>query len=799
MALKIKHKTLQAIFLQICKGRGDAIVYHTGFRRLTYSYAQFEDLCYRMITLLRKQGIKKGDRVMIWGFNGPEWLVAFWGCVLGGVIVVPHDFRADEALGKKFIKRAGVRLSIQSKLRPRLHKHCLYLEDLFYSLEGLARGRIVKVGGSAVVEIVYTSGTTGEPKGVVLTHHNIAVNLAQLHQMYSDGKVVFLSLLPLSHMFEQAIGMLFPLFHHGTIVYVKQVSKPVLREVLSREPIEVIVLVPRLLELLLFGRKIPFVDWALIHQVPLWVRRLLFAPVHRRIGKQFKFFVIGGAPLSHESELRVDALGLELLQGYGLTETGPVLSCNFPGNKKLGTVGQIVPGVLVKFLDDEILVTGPNIFKGYYQDKKRTKETFWKGWFRTGDLGKLEDGFLKLLGRKKDMIVLSSGLNVYPQDIEGVVKLVPGVKDCVVLGMPSKKGEIPVGVVLLKKRRDMSEILEQANARLKGVTLEDIIVWPFPDFPRTSTLKPKRFEMLDYLLKHKKPVSLQTPKGSVEQILSGLTHKHIAATSQLEKDLGLSSLDRMELVGRVQESLGVELPEDKISGDLTVRALISLVEQHKGIKKPGLQRWSQSSLSRGIRFLGLQLFIFPIVRYFCNVTVTGKGNLKGLQEPVIFVCNHQSHFDLPVLYSVLEQRGRIAAAAWAEYFQRKGFYGRFAYYFTCLIFNTYMFPQTTGFRQAMKHTGLLIDDNWNIFLFPEGSRSFTEKLLPFQKGIGFLAKEMRVQIVPIHIRGLVGVLPKTNHWPKKGDVSVHIGKPIAFADESIVALTKKVEKAIKEL
>jgi len=456
----------------------------------------------------------------------------------------------------------------------------------------------------------------------------------------------------------------------------------------------------------------------------------------------------------------------------------------------------------MKIEKGEILVKGESVFLGYFKNPEKTKESFSHGWFRTGDLGFFDDeGFLYIQGRKKDMIKTSSGINIYPEDIEAVLKRCKGVKDACVLGLPTKKGET-IHAVLLLEKGSPAEIIAEANKQLdEAQKITNYSLWPLPDFPRTPTMKIKKFEVLAALQKEQKKITI--PISPIQEILAQFTNKKITSHATLQ-DLGLSSLDRVELASQLEQKLLQDIDENELRTETTVQQVEELLGKRE--KSLHIRRWTRWSLVQILRIFMQHLFFFPIIALFCKRKIIGKENLAEIKAPVIFVANHESHLDTPALLMSLPFSfcTKIAPAAWEEYFFAEHkewwmkFWQVFTYNFTTLFFNVFMFPQTKGFRKALRYAGELIDENWNLLVFPEGARS-TGKMLPFKEGIGFLAKEMHVQIVPVRLRGLSAVLPSKKWWPTPGNLTVTIAKPLQFTTESIVDITKKVEDAVRRL
>ncbi|MBW2996655.1 AMP-binding protein, partial [Candidatus Woesearchaeota archaeon] len=381
------------------KGDRIAVVDRKEYRRFNYSYDQLHNLCLRFASFLKQNNVKKGDKIIVWSYNGIEYAVIMLGAFLSGVVVVPIDLRSNIDFVRKIQKQVDAKLIFQTKFKPK-SKKSIFVEELLDDLEEVKASKIsTKIDGNDIAEIVYTSGTTGEPKGVILTHKNFVANLNALNQLEKIRKNFrFLSVLPLSHVFEQVIGFFIPLSNKATIVYIRTLKASALFGAFQEEKITNTVIVPRLLELIRSGilqrvknEKLFLALIKGIGKLPITLRKILLWKLQEKFGN-IKYFMVGGAVLDPELEKFYENIGIPILQGYGLTETSPVLTTNILLDRKVGCVGRIVPGVELKIEEGEVLAKGDSITQGYYKNPKKTKELFKDGWLRTGDLGELKEG-----------------------------------------------------------------------------------------------------------------------------------------------------------------------------------------------------------------------------------------------------------------------------------------------------------------------------------------------------------------------------------------------------------------------
>ncbi|MBW2992283.1 AMP-binding protein [Candidatus Woesearchaeota archaeon] len=814
--------TLIDYFNQFAKKEGDAFSYRTGFRSFKIPYKELYNKVLQFAAHLEKNKIKKGDKLLIWSYNSPEWVICFFACVIKGIIVIPVDFRSNKEFAAKLKKLTDAKAILCSKFKqPNLKIKTFYAEDFDLYLNNKESWPI-KANENDLVEIVYTSGTTGAPKGVMITHKNLVSNINSIKKLiHIDESFTFLSALPLSHLFEQTTGMLVPLVSGSKIIYITSLKASSIFEAFEEENITNMILVPRLLKL--FADKIKDevkkrkkegifnLLLSTAKNLPFKSRKILFCSIHKRFGKKFRYFVVGGATFDPELEKFWNLLGFKVVQGYGLTETSPVISCNQPEDFRLGSIGKIIPGVKVELSkNNEILVQGDNVFKGYYKDPKKTKKVFINDWFNTEDLGYFKDNFLYLHGREKDMIVTSEGINIYPEDIETLLNQEKGVKDSCIVGLPTKEGEIVYAVLLLEKNIDPKNIIEKINSKLDtNKQIKDYSIWPYEDFPRTTTLKIKKNIVLETIQKKAvKKAPVTTKHSKLYELIARTTRydiNKIKPNSKLHLDLGLGSIDRVELTNLLEQEFNIDFDEELIGKNTTVKEVEKFIEERKISKKRPFRKFILNKFFILTRLIVYYLILLPIITLFARIKISGKENLKQLKEPAIFVSNHQSHFDILSIMRALPIKIRIklATAAFEEYFFKdnsyKNFHGWWTYQLGTTLLNLYPIPQTRNPRKSIEHTGKLLDKGFNILLFPEGHRTKDGKIHEFMNGIGLIAYHMKAPIIPVKIEGLFDILPIGRYFPKHGKATIKVGKPMKIKETSFIEITKKIEKSVREL
>ncbi len=433
--------TLIDFFHDFSRTRGEFLVYDDGFRSRSWSYTETTQRARELAGRLDALGLKSGDAVVFWSENRPEWIAAFWACLLRGIVVVPIDYRSsnDFLLRVSRIVSAkliliGQEVSLREVPGPPIWK----LHELEWADTEPAPLTPVAIGRDTVAEIIFTSGATADPKGVVITHGNVLANIVPVEKEVLKYRkwgtpfypIRFLNLLPLSHMFGQAMGTFVPPMLGGVVVFMRGYNPLDIVAQVKKRRISVVVSVPKILDVLREHILRVAPEAASPSPARHWIRRWWhFRRIHRIFGLKFWAFVVGAAPLDASLEAFWGELGFVVVQGYGLTETAPIVSLNNPFWTKKGSVGRAMAGVEVKIAPDgEILVRGENVTKGYFNAPDETAKAFEGGWFHTGDIGEVgPGGDIFIRGRKKEMIVTPEGLIVFADVVERVLIQIAGV------------------------------------------------------------------------------------------------------------------------------------------------------------------------------------------------------------------------------------------------------------------------------------------------------------------------------------------------------------------------------------
>ncbi|HUT25020.1 MAG TPA: AMP-binding protein [Sumerlaeia bacterium] len=816
------------------RGSQCALKYFNGFRVFAHSYADLHDLILRCAAWLRLHGISKGERALIWAPNSPEWVVVFGACAISGAVLVPLDARHRAGFVEQVAWETGARLMIRSRQAPvaNLGIPSLPVESLFHELRRVPPLKdTIDVGPDDWLEIVYTSGTTGRPKGVILTHGNVSANVTgALDALKPDPSYHLLSVLPLSHLLEQTGGLWTLLAAGGSILYLRALKPSALLEAFRRESITAMIVVPRLLALLKSRIESEFerrgMSWYLqgglraARRLGRPWRKLLFYPVHRRFNTGFHFFICGGAALDPAVEDFWEAIGFEALQGYGLTETSPILTVSRPGRSRIGSVGFPLDRVEIRLGEgNEIRARGPNVFQGYYKQPEATQAAFEGGWYKTGDVGEFDgDGFLYVRGRKKDVIVTSDGLNIYPEDIEQVLNAAPGVKESCVMGAGENQDQVHAALLLQDGNVDPRQCIRQANSLLPPEQqIAQFTVWPEEEFPKTTTLKIKRAEVRERIASagpmrvaglpsdRKPDLSVTSLEGMLAEA-SGAPVEDLRPESRLGQDLGLTSIEIMELVLRLEEEFRTDISDDLVTSETTVGQLKGIIESRQPTSTDQeFRRWTRARPFQLLRGVFEWVVMRPLLRAFCQVHCTGLENVATLQSPCLIVSNHTSHVDTPLIQTRLPSRigRRTCPAAWKEYFDGRGrplhvkAALRLAWEMTTIFLNIFPFPQTSGYRRSMAYAGELADAGWSVLFFPEGARRQDGELGEFYSGVGVMARNLRLPILPVAVRGGEKVLPRGRAIPRRGPVWIAFGKPFSPEEDSSEAMARRIHQEVR--
>jgi long-chain acyl-CoA synthetase len=828
--------TLIDFFKDVVTERGDFLVYDDGFKRRSFSYERVGRAARGFAARLAAAGVAKDDKVILWAENRPEWIACYWGCLLVGAVAVPIDYRSSP----EFVARVGgivhARLALvgdevdaAAALLSSSGIPCWALVDFDWTADG--PWPAVPISRDDVTQIIFTSGATAEPKGVVIRHRNVLANVVPVEREVRKYRgyarpfspIRFLNLLPLSHMFGQSMATSVPPMLGGTVIFTKSFNPHDLIRLIRSRRISVVVCVPKMLDVL---REHARRAWPEVADTGTWSipgRWWHFRRAHLAFGPKFWAFVVGAAPLAPDLEAFWRKLGFAVVQGYGLTETAPIVTLNHPFRTSAGSVGTPIGGVDIRIAEDgEILVRGENVTSGYYTADASAaggSALDADGWLHTGDIGERDaQGRVFIKGRKKEMIVRPDGLNVFPEDVERVLNAVPGVTDSAVVGLAAGGDERVHAVVVAPEGADLDAIVHVANTRLQDhQRIQGISRWPAAELPRTEgTRKLKRREVRAWLAGGTRTTTSGRTDDSLEGLLARFTGGRAVSGETTLEGLGLSSLDRVELMVALEDRFQTRIDEARFAEAVSVAELQQLLSAPPpaadAAEPVEFPTWNRTWPARVVRRVSLAAWILPLARLFAHMKVKGLEHVRALEGPVIFAANHQSHLDVPVILAALpgSVRARVAPAMAKEFFKahffpaahtwRQRLTNSLNYYLAALFFNAFPIPQReAGARQTLAYIGELTGSGWSVLIFPEGVRSNDATITPFRGGIGLIGSRLDVPVIPVRVEGVNQVLHATWKMARPGRVRVAFGRPLRLRGEDYPALAHQVESAVRAL
>jgi long-chain acyl-CoA synthetase len=850
----VRRDTLVDFFADLISIRGEFLVFDDGYKRRGHTYEEVGRAARGFAARLQAAGFRQGDKVVFWGENRPEWLACFWGCLISGVVVVPIDYRSSAEFVLKVAGIVASRLVLVGDDVPAVGDVAgltqWRLDDLDWRTDGPMPA--VTVTRDDITQIIFTSGATAEPKGVVIRHRNVLANIVPVEREVMKYReyarpfhpIRFMNLLPLSHMFGQSMATNVPPMVRGTVIFTRSFNPHDIIRLIKSRRVSVLVCVPKILDVLRehLLRAMPESQEPPPAGISIPGRWWRYRHVHSALGMKFWAFVVGAAPLPPDLEEFWRRMGFAVIQGYGLTETAPIVTLNHPFKTSRGSVGTPIAGVDIKIADDgEILVRGENVTSGYYEpanpkaqipnpksqslepraqslEPKASAVYDADGWFHTGDIGGLdEQGRLFIRGRKKEMIVTPEGLNVFPEDVERAVNEVAGVRESAVIGVAEGAQERVHAVVVVDSGVDPNVVIRQANTRLQDhQRIRTISVWPGAELPRTEgTKKLKRAAIRDWVAAGGQPLAA-SQGDTLEALIGRFTRGRDVSGATTLEELGLSSLERVELMVALEDRFQTRIDESRFSDAASIADLKQLVAEApaaEAVEEPlDFPTWNRRQPVRLIRRLSHATWIVPLTRLFAYARVDGLSNLTNLEGPVVFASNHQSHMDVPVILSALpgRWRSRVATAMLKEFFAahfhpeqhtwRQWFTSSLNYYNACFFFNTFPIPQReAGARHTLQYIGEVAGSGMSILIFPEGVRSPTGEMKPFRAGIGMIASRLDLPVVPVKIQDVDRLMPVGSTFVRPGRVRVAFGAPLRLRGDDYAALAARVEEAVRAL
>jgi long-chain acyl-CoA synthetase len=830
----VRHGSLAEYFRSDSRpAREVAVVWHTGFRTDRWTYGTLLSVASQFARELETRSISKGDRVLIWGGASGEWLAAFLGCLLRGAVSVPMDAIASPEFARRVADDAKVKLAVAARDRPALEGiPTIILEDLRASVGVHVQSPYPppKLTRDDILEIVFTSGTTAEPRGVVLTHGNLLSGLEPIETEIAKYRryerlfhpLKLLNLLPPSHVFGQILGIFIPQILGGTTIFLDSIRPGEVAATIRRERVSVLVTVPRLIESLrdklerdlqAEGKLEEFYfDINAAEKESFLKRWWRFRKIHSRFGWKFWALISGGAALRSEEEKFWGRIGYAVIQGYGLTETASLISVNHPFQLGEGSIGKVLPGQEVKLDENgELLVRGENVAAGYWKSGHLTPLGE-GGWFRTGDFAERDvEGRLYFRGRQKNVIVTPEGMKVYPEDLESELRKDRSIRDCVVLGLDMKgDGNAEAcAVLLLRESTGDANAVAEAAVRTANQSLASYqqirrwYVWKDQDFPRTPTQKPLLGKIREVVTADAGRPESAASSTALSDLISKITHKRpgeLSGGSDLSADLNLSSVDRVELMSALEDRYQVDLSEARFAEAKTVgdvERLLAAPSAPSPVKEFVYPRWAVRWPVRALRFAIYYALTWPATKILAAPRVRGRARVKPADGPFLVVCNHVTYLDVGFVLAGLPfgVRHGLATAMDGERLAAmrrppqdsslpRRALERLKYFLVVALFNVFPLPRRSGFRESFSYAGELIERGESVLIFPEGELTSDGSIAPFRSGIGLLASQLKVPVVPVRIEGLFAVRQAHKRMARPGTVRVTIGEPVTFPPEA---------------
>lgn len=826
-------------------------------------------------TIFKKYAIAKNDHVAFIMHNSLSWIEAFLACTHIGAVIIPLNPELEQKELRFLLSSCEPKIIFtdeKSASPVRAIAQELSLKTLVLDSKDIKKQKeqIEKYGngetihqGSDVACIIYTSGTTASPKGVQLTHENFLANIISLQKLRfivpEDRIICFL---PLHHAYPLMATFLLPLLTGASLSLSASLDQKEIMRCIQQTNATILVGVPRLFVLLKEKiekgiRELPFSTQRLLAAalaIASWLRKgihincapFILAEVHKQFGKKLRCLISGGAKLDEGVARQFHAWGFTLLEGYGLTETAPVISFNTPAKYKIGSAGQPIPGVSVQIHQPdesgcgEIIVQGNNVTIGYYKDRALTAQRIKNNWFFTGDIGRLDrQGFLYVYQRIDDTIVLSTGKKINPAEIEAHYEQSPFIKEVCVFALGDARAAATTLAAIVRpdyeqlhaqkiyqikdKMRWEIEHLSIHLASHKHITTYTIATEPFA---RTELGKLKRYLVQQAYQKQSRdttsPLLSQEEKTLLADPLCKKAYdflcqeakKEVHLSDNLELDLGFDSLQQITLLAEFENMAGtIGFKEEDFASFLTVKDVLLKLKSIAPDRLPGAQSethalpatWAerlsqpikdetkravalrQNVLQKTLNILFLSVFRFVFLLFF-RVTVQGTHNLPR-QGPMIICANHTSYLDGPLLFCFLPSPCILDT----YFLGLKAYFDHFLIAWAKKLFRFISIDTNMEVAESLQLCTYVLKSGKNLCIFPEGRRSLTGALQPFKKGIGLLIEEANVTVIPVYINGAFQAWPAYRIFPAPHTITIRIGEPVRLQALSAKATTESID------
>jgi len=842
-------ETLQDLVAVLpARGKRRAVGLRLDFGVRWWSYRELYEAACGAAALLRDRGVGRGERVLLWSANRPEWTACLLGAALRGAVVVPLDEGASCEQARRIAREVDAVLVLHGEEQdgPALGVPAASM-DAIRPVAGARHDTVaVPVEPDAEAVILFTSGTTMRPKGVVLSHRNVAVQLTAFGRAVGFarfGRMKMMVLAPLSHSQGLLLGICIPLWVGVTVLYSGSIEPTHLVRAIRDNRVTFLSTVPRVAQTLgatlrrmpLSGRRGGTIDSRMARARLGFLQGLVLKRnVHHLLGNQFRALFIGGADLAKSDEDFWRRAGCLVTQGYGLTETAAIVSVNSPWGGRAGSIGTPLPHLDVDLAPDgEIIVRGPNVAARYIGGESGDAGALGDGVLRTGDLAvRDEHNRLYFVGRKKDVIVTSEGFNVHPDEVETVLREIRGVRDAVVMGQ-EREGTVGVhAVLLLEDGADVGRIVQRANREVEShQVIRSWSVYPDEDFPRTSLLKVRRRDVVERM-RNWAPEE-DEPALTLEAILAlgdrkrrlRLLAAHLATTSARNhagdrhptlRELGLTSLETVELLSLIEARTGVPLDRVAVSAEADLGDLATLVTTHDASAVAereqlpvGPPRWARRPGGRLLRRTA-QPFIAQAwaLRWGRPIASRPPGRLDVSGPIIVAVAPHRHYHDGFAVYLALPAAVRrrlvvvtnyrfdeASAPTRAEGRRRRARVRLMYRLILPLSFDFVILPHSGTTRYGLYDLGRHIDRGSSPLTFPKGLFLSPDDLRRHDPGVAMIAIETQTPVLPVWLVDNDGF-----DEGRRRRVGVRIGSPIPVTQATTrEELIGGIESAWEEL
>jgi len=775
---------------------------------------------------------KNIEKVAIFSENRPEWIYAFYSAWYNSALVVPIDFLSSAADAAYILNDCRPELlfagkSVSATLAKMYGKlefkpEIIYFEDVRLTGDTIYSEWDFHPIEDKTAAIIYTSGTTGSPKGVMLSFKNISANIKAVTEDYpiftSDRPV--LMLLPLHHIFPLAGSMVAPLKAGGCVVMSPSMQSSDIIETLKAHPVRIMIGVPRLYELLYKGIKAK-IDAKAIGRLFFRIVKLsrskrlakkIFKKVHAGLGGELEIMVSGGAALNKTVGQFFDTLGFDVMEGFGMTEASPMITFPRPGKVVIGTAGQALPGLKVEIREGEVVAKGPNIMQGYYKRPEETAEVLRDGWLYTGDLGEIDSkGYLRITGRKKEIIVLPNGKNVNPVELEQKLeKEYACIKEAGVL----VQNDILHAVILpdfnvlakdgvkdadLYFRTDVFPAFNEELTSYKRIMQYTLVK---EELPRTRLGKIQRFKLDELAVGKTKEKRQSAEEDSSEEYLAVKTFLEsqvdmtISPEDHLEFDIALDSLGKLSLIDYIEKTFGVKIEEEHLPKFPQVKSLVEYIKINKKWQKEDVTSWASALKEKVQVKLPRTWPTLPMIKnsakgFFAVYSRLKSRGTENIPEgPCIIAPNHESFFDGLYLVAALKMKTMKKSYFYAKKTHVNNWFLRFM----ANRNNVIVMDVNKDLKDSIQKLAEVLRKGKNVIIFPEGTRTKTGKMGDFKKTFAILSKELNIPVVPVAISGAYKAMPYRAIFPRPlSKISICFAEPVypdSFSSDELTAIVR---------